>query len=197
LVRGSPNPEHILGEYDLVFAKAKCAMEALAVGCAVILCDFTGLGPMVTYEEFDRLRRLNFGMRTLTNEITVAALRREIGRYNSADAAKTSARVRVEIALEPALDELINLYGEAIAEWENLPRATPQAQLQVMQDYLAMVGPNIKLTQYIAVRVPLRPQDVAKLVPIIGRPLAAAAHRAKTAMRTAFRGRQSNNRDHH
>ena len=31
-------PELILGGYDLVFAKARCALEAMAVGAAVVLC---------------------------------------------------------------------------------------------------------------------------------------------------------------
>ena len=40
-------PEAILGDYDLVFAKARAAMEAMATGCAVILCDRVGAGPLV------------------------------------------------------------------------------------------------------------------------------------------------------
>src|SRR5215510_13908343 len=51
------NPESLLSNYDLVFAKARCALEALAVGTAVILCDAMGGGPMVTTAELDRLRR--------------------------------------------------------------------------------------------------------------------------------------------
>lgn len=38
------NPESLIGEYDLVFAKARCALEALAVGASVVLCDSTGPG---------------------------------------------------------------------------------------------------------------------------------------------------------
>ena len=38
------NPESLLSNYDLVFAKARCALEALAVGTAVILCDAVGSG---------------------------------------------------------------------------------------------------------------------------------------------------------
>jgi len=59
------NPESLLGGYDLAFAKAKCAMEAMACGLAVILCSESGLGGMVRSEGFDRLRRLNFGTRTV------------------------------------------------------------------------------------------------------------------------------------
>jgi hypothetical protein len=36
--------QEVLGRYDLVFAKAKCAIEAMVVGAAVIVCDANGLG---------------------------------------------------------------------------------------------------------------------------------------------------------
>ncbi len=35
----STRPQDVLGQYDMVFAKARCALEALAVGSAVVLCD--------------------------------------------------------------------------------------------------------------------------------------------------------------
>lgn len=54
----------MLGGYDLVFAKARCALEAMAVGCAVVLCDVGGLGPLVTRAQVQHLRRWNFGRRT-------------------------------------------------------------------------------------------------------------------------------------
>lgn len=46
-------PETMLGEHDLVFAKARCALEALAVGTAVVLCDYRGLGTLVTSAGLD------------------------------------------------------------------------------------------------------------------------------------------------
>jgi hypothetical protein len=46
------HPERHLPEFDLVFAKARCAMEAMVCGCAVILCDVRGLGELVTPESF-------------------------------------------------------------------------------------------------------------------------------------------------
>src|SRR5690606_10549363 len=58
-------PETILGDYDLVFAKGRSALEALAVGAAVVLCDFRGIGPMVTSANLDALRLANLGARTL------------------------------------------------------------------------------------------------------------------------------------
>jgi hypothetical protein len=54
------SPEQILPDYDIVFAKAKAAMEALATGAAVILCGYDKLGEMVSIENFDHFRKFNF-----------------------------------------------------------------------------------------------------------------------------------------
>src|SRR6185369_10855843 len=62
-------PEEILGRYDVVFAKAKAALEAMAVGAAVVLCDLTGVGPPVTVADFARLQRMNFGVEALTEPL--------------------------------------------------------------------------------------------------------------------------------
>ena len=109
-------PEDALGRYDLVFAKARCALEAMAVGAAVVLCDVAGRGPMVTAAELDRLRADNFGRRALTSPATADGLALEIGRYDAGDAGEVSRRIREAAGLEPALDRLIGVYEEAVAE---------------------------------------------------------------------------------
>jgi hypothetical protein len=83
-----------LGEYDIVFAKARCALEALAVGSAVVLCDTVGVGPMVTTHEVDQLRLVNFGVRALRGDVDPDVLEREIARYDPQDAAEVSRRIR-------------------------------------------------------------------------------------------------------
>ena len=116
----SAEPETMIREYDLVFAKARCALEALAVGAAVILCDAGGVGPMVTRGEFDKLRPLNFGIRTLREPLDPDILEREIERYDPADAAAVSALVRATAGQESIIDELIGLYKEVIDEHRTL-----------------------------------------------------------------------------
>lgn len=116
--RSLANPGKVVGGYDLVFAKAKSALEALAVGTAVVLCDYRGLGQMVTSAELDALRRLNFGLRTLRHPLVPELILREIERYDARDAAEVSRRVREEAGLEPALDHLVTLYEEVIGEHE-------------------------------------------------------------------------------
>lgn len=129
-------PESILRQYDLVFAKARCALEALAVGTAVVLCDFRGLGPMVTRAELDALRWLNLGARTLRDPVTPELLLREIGRYDAQDAAEVSRRVRETAGLDAALDRLLDLYGEVIAESERLGPPDPEAESRAAAAYL-------------------------------------------------------------
>ena len=50
--RGPPvaRPEELLAEYDMVFAKGRTALEALAVGASVIVYWWRRLGPVVTLE---------------------------------------------------------------------------------------------------------------------------------------------------
>ena len=54
-------PETAIANYDLVFAKARAAIEAMASGCAVIQCDYFGAGRLVTTANFEELRPWNFG----------------------------------------------------------------------------------------------------------------------------------------
>ena len=114
---GNPasRPEDLLGGFDVVFAKARCALEALAVGAAVVLCHGGSMGPLVTAADFDRLRSLNFGRRAIDRRLTVEGLVAEIRRYDAADAARVAERVRAEASLEGMLDRLVALYEEARA----------------------------------------------------------------------------------
>jgi hypothetical protein len=112
----SSAPETLLGQYDLVFAKARCALESMAVGAAVVLCDMFGSGPLVTTGELERLRRLNFGMRSLREPINAEVLGREIARYDATDAAEVSRRIRATAGLDTLVEEIIELYREVIEE---------------------------------------------------------------------------------
>ncbi len=124
-------PEAILGRYDLVFAKAKCALEAMACGAAVIVCDGAGMAGMVDTENVARLQRLNFGIRTLTTPLTVDELARAIAAYDPDDATKVSEHIRTHASAETLHQQLLALYHSAIEEhaaagppsWEEESRA--------------------------------------------------------------------------
>lgn len=136
----STRPQDVLGQYDIVFAKARCALEALAVGSAVVLCDQMGVGPMVTTREMDHLRRLNFGVRTLQSSVEAAMLEKEIARYDSADAAEVSRRIRASAGREAAIDQIIQLYRDVIREFEETAPGDLDAEARAEASYLRQLA---------------------------------------------------------
>jgi hypothetical protein len=132
----SLNPESLLPNFDLVFAKARCALEALAVGTAVILCDAAGSGPMVTTAELDRLRRLNFGIRTLSEKPDAELLLREIRRYDPRDAAEVSRRIRTTSDLGSVIDDAVVLYLKVIEEFRDRTISNPIEENHAVAEYL-------------------------------------------------------------
>jgi hypothetical protein len=136
-------PEEALPGFDLVFAKGRAALEALAVGCAVVVCDAHGLGPMVTTDALERLRALNFGVRLLARRLERSAVAEEIARYDPHDAAAVSARVRDEAGLERALDRIEAIYGRAL-EAPPFGGASAAGELRASSRYLMFLAPTIK-----------------------------------------------------
>lgn len=110
------HPEELLPRYDVVFAKAKAAMEAMAVGTAVVLCDFGGVGPMVTSADFERLRPLNFGFASLTDSLTPDNVLRQLQRYDAAEAARVCTLMRGCGGLSDSVTKMVAVYREAIIE---------------------------------------------------------------------------------
>lgn len=109
-------PEEALPNYDLIFAKARCALEAMAVGTAVVLCDFAGLGAMVNHDNFDELRKLNFGTGNLVHPLDPQLIAAEIKKYDPHEAQLVSERVRKEANLSSAAVEWIELYQEVLKD---------------------------------------------------------------------------------
>jgi hypothetical protein len=106
-------PEGLLPHYDLVFAKGRCALEALAVGAAVVLCDASGLGPLVTAAELDGLRARNFGVRCPRARSTRRACWPRC-RYDPTDAAEVARRPGGRRARR-RLRRVVEVYEEARA----------------------------------------------------------------------------------
>jgi hypothetical protein len=104
-----------LRNYDIVFATARMALEALAVGCAVVVVDGRGLAGLVTSSLVDEWRRNNFGLRLLTREPTKEAIATEIGRYDARDAAIVSGRIREFASLSTYLDRVEAIHRDVVA----------------------------------------------------------------------------------
>lgn len=139
--RPCDRPESLLGDYDLVFAKARAAQEALATGCAVVLCDAVGSGPLVTVADFSRMRRLNFGIRCLNRPPSADVLAGEIARYTADDAAEVCRRFRAEAPLDQAIDRIEAIYRDTLAEHVAHPPYDPMEEATAAATYLQQVSP--------------------------------------------------------
>ncbi len=129
-------PEDVLGSYDLVFAKGKSAMEALAVGAAVVLHGFGRVGPLVTRDRLGELRQQNFGRRAIDTPVTVEALRQRIARYDAADANATSEAFRRDCDIRPTVDRLLDLYASVLEEHRTAPPLDRHEESQAVAAYL-------------------------------------------------------------
>ncbi len=171
--RSHARPEEVLVGFDLVFAKARSALEAMATGTAVILCDVNGAGPLVTRANLHRLRPLNFGARTLADPVTVEGLRREIARYDPVEAAAVCTEIRATAGRELLLDQLCELYEEVVAEQQAEPEPDRFGELRSASAYLQRLAPR------------LYERDLLRVVfqrllrtPVLGRALRSAGARA-------------------
>ncbi|MDX6305871.1 MAG: hypothetical protein QOI77_2840 [Blastocatellia bacterium] len=168
-------PEKLLGQYDIVFAKARAAAEALTVGTAVVVYCMRSVGPMVTVSELERLLPLNFGIRTMTAhsspESLTAAVSREISRYHPQDAAEVSRRVRDRLQSDKAIDSILSLYGEVIAEYRNAGAPDPLAEARAAAAYIRWLSARVRQQFDIVIDSPVvRPEEPLENEPVLSPP---------------------------
>lgn len=114
-------PELWLPRYDLVFGKARCALEAMATGAAVILIGAEGVGEMVTPENFSGFRRRNFGHSLLRPGMDPCFLEEQVKRYSSAGARQVQEMVRSTCSLDGMVEAFVELYSQLPAFPRSLP----------------------------------------------------------------------------
>lgn len=118
VMRGQKNPEIFLKNYDIVFAKAKCAIEGMGSGAAVILCDIFGLGEMVTSENVAEFQEWNFGMRLLNRPIEKKSIIAEIEKYSPKEVEKVSSFIFQYANLKKNLNSYLTLYEEILIKFD-------------------------------------------------------------------------------
>ena len=135
---GNPGqrPESLLAQYDLVFAKGRAALEALAVGNAVISCDTAGVGAMVTPDNVEALRQLNFGIRALRHPVHVETIAAEIARYSPVRSAQASYWIRKNALMGRVVDQLVQLYEEVIEEHRQSATVNIGEEMRAAAEYL-------------------------------------------------------------
>ena len=132
------SPERVLGQYDLVFAKARAAMEAMAVGCAVVLYNENmGLGGMVSAAHLQRWHRWNFGRRLLQLPVSLASVGDAIRAYHPQDAALVSAYVREHASLQATVSALEALALQTVSDEA---KRTPVPAAQELREFARHVS---------------------------------------------------------
>lgn len=114
--RFSSQIEKELPNYDLVFATERMALEAAAVGCAVIVCDARGFAGMLTSAVLPAWRALNFGVGLMTAPTTREALSDAIAHYDAGDAALVTDRLRTEASIDQSVARHLEVYAAALAD---------------------------------------------------------------------------------
>ena len=146
--RPSPRPEVVLEQSDLVFAVGRSALEAMAMGCAVIVAHPEGLAGMVTMAKVEKMRLQNFGLASLDpNRLTVEALREEMARYDADEIAAVSRFIRRDADLELAVDRYLQVYEAALTRWRGLDTTSAAfsgEQLREASRYLEALAPRFK-----------------------------------------------------
>lgn len=111
------NPEEVIAQYDLVFAVGRSAIEAMMLGCAVIVADLNGVAGLVTTENMKAWREKNFALAIVEKDrLTEANLLAELARYDARDVSEVSDWITSVAGLDGAADRYIALYRQVIAE---------------------------------------------------------------------------------
>ena len=181
-------PEEALGRYDIVFAKARCALEALASGCAVVLADRAGIGALVTAENVDELRDWNFGFRCLQAPLTPEAVEQRLALLELHQSFELAEQLRPMISLEHALDRYEALYAAAVAE--GAPAVEPQTALRQLLMHTAQLERRVREGGPME-RGPLPPGVAAEVSLMLRRRPVALRAGALAAFRTTVDNRSA------
>lgn len=141
------HPELVLGDYDIVFAKGRAALEAAAVGCAVIVCDAAGVGKLVTSDNLSELRSYNFGLRLLRKPCSVDNVLTEIHLYRASDTRLVMQRLRADIDLTNACAFFLDLYSNTIQEHKAKNNSLEKSML-ALSNYLRFGPVTSDFSQY-------------------------------------------------
>ncbi len=157
-------PEDLLPQYDVVFAKARCALEAAAVGAAVIDCDTQGLAGMITTRDLASMRQLNFGARLLQRPITKETIGAELERYDPDDAAKVTDTLRETAGTDQLAESFIDLYEQLCRTPVTM---TPEEELRATAESLSNLSAQIQLRP----PLPWSVRSALRRSPVFGAPV--------------------------
>jgi len=107
--------------FDLVFASARCALEAAAAGASVIVTDYRGVAGFWNSSNCHALLDGNLGGETFNLPAQLGTLWTAIGQYDPEEARRVSTIVREKADLEKGLSRLEATYQQVIARSNGQP----------------------------------------------------------------------------
>lgn len=141
-------PEDILPDYDLVFASALTAIEAMACLRPVIVCDGRGLAGLATSERYEGWRRENFGLRVLSRPVTVDNILAELDLYDPEDAVAVGLRVRDEAHIEGWSRAHETLYRQVIADFARAEPIDAEDRARATAVHLQTWNPGLDIGRW-------------------------------------------------
>lgn len=145
------DPEVVLPTYDVVFASGRSAIEALACGCAVIILGRTSCGAMVTPENFDRFREVNFSIAVNSPPPVAEDILRELQRYSPTRSAEVTGRLRIEADCRASIQTLVKIYQQIIAQ-HAAREPDHREEVVAISRYLQRLVPVIKMTDEVQIQ---------------------------------------------
>ncbi|MGC1497524.1 MAG: glycosyltransferase family 4 protein [Sulfitobacter sp.] len=134
-----PRPEYFLPDYDIAFSIGRCAIEAMACGCAVIPIVPQLAGSLITLDTFDDWAASNFSPRYYrsANIMDAEWLRREVALITAQGVQQVTQKVRNEHAIDPAIDAFEALYERA------MQADAPKGSGAEFSNYLTMMAKDM------------------------------------------------------
>lgn len=136
--RVSDQIERELPNYDLVFATARMALEAAAIGCAVVVCDARGFAGLLTSKQLADWRRSNLGARLLARPTSQVLVAEAIAAYDAVDAGVITDRLRSEASLTDCVAQHVAVYEAALADPKPNPREVAAATASWIEELAPM-----------------------------------------------------------
>lgn len=121
-------PEHLLADYEVVFAAGRCALEAIACGCAVIPVSADTVAARAHPDILDVLIELNFCPDENHLPIQADLVRMEIESIRPEETEVVTARIRREHTTDAVAERLVEIYRSVVdAGFDPDPSAEQEA----------------------------------------------------------------------
>jgi hypothetical protein len=109
----------LLAKYDLVISIGRTALLAAACGVPCIMADIHGSDGLLTVDNLDRVRTVNFSGRLQKDPITKTHVQVELAKIRSYDSEQLRNRIAAEYSLASRTAWLLTRYEELLGERRN------------------------------------------------------------------------------